>query len=67
VTTLGEIFLGYSWNVLEFFFEKIFKIKKKSFYFIKVHVKNLVRNVIFKKIEIYLQVLLLLKNKCYNV
>jgi hypothetical protein len=54
----------------EIFFEKIFEIfyKKISYYFIKVHVGNLAKNVIFKKIEIHLQVFLLLKkNKHYNV
>jgi hypothetical protein len=63
----GEILLEYSWNILEKKFKKIFKIKKNSYYFIEVYVKNLAKNIIFKTIEIHLQVLLLFKNKCYNV
>jgi len=63
-TTFGEIFLKYSWKSLQknlLIFKKI-----SSYYFINVHVKNLVKNVIFKKIKIHLQVLLLFKNmlKC---
>jgi hypothetical protein len=58
VTTFGEIFLEYFWNILEKFSKKSLNLSKKnSYYFIKVHVKNLVKNVIFKKIEIHLQVL----------
>jgi hypothetical protein len=52
---------------LKNFQKNILNLKKKSsYYFIKVHVKILVKNVIFKKIEIHLQVLLLFKNKHYN-
>jgi hypothetical protein len=59
--TFGEIFLEYSWNILE----------KYSYYFIKVHVKSLIGNVIFKKFEIHLQVPYYLKvnitvfNECF--
>jgi hypothetical protein len=59
--TFGEIFIEYFWNIFE----------KSSYYFIKVHVKSLVGNVIFKKIEIHLQVLYYLKvnfivfNECF--
>jgi hypothetical protein len=53
-------------NSPRIFLKKILKnlytIKKNSsYYFIKVHVN------IFKKIQIHLQVLLLLKNNHYNV
>jgi hypothetical protein len=58
VITLGEIFLKYLKNILGFFFN--------SYYFSKVHVKNLAKKFIFKKIEFHLQVLLLLKNKHYD-
>jgi hypothetical protein len=65
VTTFGEIFLKYSWNNLQ---KNLLNfVKKLSWYFIKVHVKKLMKNVIFKKIEIHLQVILLFKNKRYNV
>jgi len=58
-----RIFFEYSWKNLP----KNLLIFLKSYYFIKVHVQNLAKNVIFKEIEIHLQVLLLLKNKHYNV
>jgi len=58
VIAYGEIFLEYSYNILEKIFKKSSNLKKKSsYYFIKVHVENLAKNVIFKKIEIHLQVL----------
>jgi len=53
--------------------KKSLKLKKIPYYFIKVHVKNLAKTVIFKKIEIHLQVLLLLKknvkvlNECFLI
>ncbi len=54
VTNFGEIFLEYSWKYSFKIFEKVFIFKKKSsYYFIKVHVKNLLKHVIFKKIEIH--------------
>jgi hypothetical protein len=64
MTVFKEIFLKYSSkslqkNILNF-------LKKSSYYFIKVHVKNLAKNVIFKKIEIHLQVVLLFKRKHYS-
>jgi hypothetical protein len=44
---------------LVLFFENIFQFYFfKSYYFIKVYVKNLAKNVIFKKIQIHLQVFL---------
>jgi len=58
------IFLEYSFKMLE----KIFSfLILKSYYCINVHVKNLAKNVIVKKIEIQLQVLLLFKGKHYGV
>jgi len=69
VTTLWEIFLEYSWNIFE---KCIFlNFKFSSYHFIKVYVKNLAKHVIFKKIHIHLQGLLLLKtnvtmfNECF--
>jgi hypothetical protein len=48
-----KLFLDkYSWNILEKSSKKYFELKK-SYYFVKVHVKNLAENVIFKKIEIH--------------
>jgi hypothetical protein len=68
LTTFGEIFLEYSWNIFEKIFQIFFiKLNFFSYYFIKVHVKNLAKTVLFKKIKIHLQVLLLLKNNRYNV
>jgi len=61
LTTFREIFLKKFLKNL-----KILNIHI-SYYFIEVHVKNLAKNVIFKKIEIHLQFLLLFKSKCYNV
>jgi hypothetical protein len=62
VISSGEIFLEYFYNILEKVFEKSFKVLKfYSYYLIMVHVENLAKNVIFKKIEIHLQVFLLLK------
>ncbi len=58
VTTFWKIFLEYSSKNLQF--------KKKAYYFIKVCLKNLAKNIIFKKIQIHLQVFLLFKNKNYN-
>jgi hypothetical protein len=55
----GEIFLKCSWKNLLYIYI--------SYYFIKVHVKILGKNVVFKIIEIHLQVLLLFKSKRYNV
>jgi len=51
------------WNIFQKIFKKIFEIFliKKSYYFIKVYVKILAKNVIFTKIQIHLQVFLLLK------
>jgi hypothetical protein len=63
---LGNVF-KYPWNILEKSLKKYFKLKKNSYYFIKVYVRNLAKNVIFKKIQIHLQVFLLLKSKCYIV
>jgi hypothetical protein len=60
-----RIFLKYFWKNLRKF-PLNFK-NKSSYYFIKNHVKNLAKKVIFRKIEIYLQVFVLLKNKHYNV
>ncbi len=65
MTTFGEIFLEYSWNIIEMSSKK--KKFNSSYYFIKVHVKNLAKNVIFKTIEIHLQIILLHKSKHYNV
>jgi hypothetical protein len=68
VINFGEIFLEYSWRILFKIFEKVFNLKKKSsYYFIKVHVRILLKHVIFKKIEIHKQIFLLFKNKHYNV
>jgi hypothetical protein len=48
----------YSWNIFEKIFKIILKLKKiKLYHFIKVHVKNLAKNAVFKQIEIHLQVL----------
>jgi len=64
MTVFKEIFFKYSSKSLQ---KNIFNIfKKSSYYFIKVHVKNLAKNVIFKKIEIHLQVVLLFKRKHYS-
>jgi len=62
------MFLEYSWNIFLKLFEKSLNfLILNSYYFIKVYVKISVKNVIFKKIQIHLQVLLLFKNKHYNV
>jgi hypothetical protein len=64
MTVFKEIFFKYSSKSLQ---KNILNIlKKSSYYFIKVHVKNLAKNVIFKKIEIHLQVVLLFKRKHYS-
>jgi len=62
-------------NILGIFLKKslnfFYSLKFSSYYFIKVYVKNLAKNVIFKKNHIHLQVLLLLKtnvimfNECF--
>ncbi len=53
--------------LLKFFWKNIFKnLNFSSYYYVKFYVKNLTKNVIFKKIQIHLQVLLLFKNKHYN-
>jgi hypothetical protein len=55
VFAFGETFSNYSWNILEKVSEKVFKLNFfYSYYFIKVHVKKLAKDVIFKKIEIHL-------------
>ncbi len=58
-----DCFLGNSPRIfLKKILKNLYTIKKNSsYYFIKVHVN------IFKKIQIHLQVLLLLKNNHYNV
>jgi hypothetical protein len=62
VINFWKIFLEYSWKNLPIFK----KISFNSYYFVEVYIKNLAKNAIFKKIQIHLQVLLLLKNKCYD-
>jgi len=65
-TTFWEILLEYS---LKYSWKKIrilFNLKKYIL-FIKVYVKNLAKNVIFKNNQIYLQVFLLFKSNRYNV
>jgi hypothetical protein len=67
VIALWEIFIVYSRNILKKSSKKCFKLKKtSSYYFIKIYVKNLAKNIIFRKFQIHLQVFLLFKNKCYN-
>jgi hypothetical protein len=65
VIIFWEIFFKYFSKKIQKDLYTIFKFI--SYYFIKVYVKILAKNVIFKKIEIHLQVLLLLTNKHYNV
>jgi hypothetical protein len=49
VISYGEIFLEYSYNILEKVFEKSINfLKNSSYYLIKVHVENLAKNVIQK-------------------
>jgi hypothetical protein len=47
VIAFGEIFLEYFFKILQKILQFFFK--NSSYYFIKVHAKNLVKNVIFKK------------------
>jgi hypothetical protein len=61
VTTYWEILLKYSWNIFFKSFKMFF-----SYYFINVYVKILAK-CHFQKKKFYLQVLLLSKNKHYNV
>jgi hypothetical protein len=51
---IAKIFLKYFWKTLKKNF------KNFSYYFIKVYVKNLAKNIIFKKNQIHLQTILLL-------
>jgi hypothetical protein len=66
---LGDYFWG---NILEIFSKKVFKkiFFFKWYYFVNVYVKILAKNVIFKVFEVhlqvFLQVLLLLKNSGYK-
>jgi hypothetical protein len=67
LTAFGEIFLKkYS--------KKSLNLKKYSYHFFKVHVKNLAKNAIFKQIEIHLQVLfyclkvnIIVFNECFGL
>ncbi len=67
VIAFEEIFLEYSWNI----FEKVFKTSLKIF--LKIHTILLMfmlkiwQKSYFQKIEIHLQVLLLLESKTYSV
>jgi hypothetical protein len=62
LTTLWELFLEYFWKIFIYIY-----IYLKSYYFINVYVKNLAKYVILKKIQIHLQIFLLLESKRYNV
>jgi hypothetical protein len=56
-------FRKYFWNILEKSSKKMLILKKSSYYFIQVYDKILTKKLIFKKFQIHLQVILLLKNK----
>jgi hypothetical protein len=62
-----EIFLKYFWNIFEKHFKKKILIQIFFHTILLRFMLNLTKNVILKKIEIHLQVLLLLKSKCYIV
>jgi len=62
---LGDYLLAvYSRTFLEYFEQK--SLKFSSHYYVMVYIKNLSKNVIVKKIQIHLQMLLLFKNIGYN-
>jgi len=68
VIAYGEIFLEYSYNILEKIFKKSSNLKKKSsYYFIKVHVENLAKMSFSKKLKSIYKSFLLLKKKCYSL
>jgi hypothetical protein len=68
VITFGEIFLEYSWNIFENSSKKYLDFfKKQSSYCLLKFMSKIGTKCHFQKIEIHLQIFLLLKNKCYNV
>jgi len=57
--------IGATYTLLSDYFWGMF-LKKSLHYFVKVCVKNLSKNVIFKVFQVYLKIILLLKNNGYN-